>query len=143
MLTEEFGPNFRFVDSSETTYGLPARTLLRATGRRTEVVTDGQVVETHDGDPLAFIAAYQQRFKVDVMRAYRHRCAICTLRERALVRRKPVRVDVEVGVELAVEHPQDVEVELRRDALGVVVGGLDPRRIAGQVGPDQQQVLGP
>ncbi len=44
--------------------GLPARTLLRATGRRTEVVTDGQVVETHDGDPLAFIAAYQQRFKV-------------------------------------------------------------------------------
>jgi putative restriction endonuclease len=28
---------------------------------------------------------HQQRFKVDVMRAYRHRCAICTLRERALV----------------------------------------------------------
>lgn len=44
--------------------GLPARTLLRATGMRTEVVTDGAVVETHEGNPLDFIAAYQQRFKV-------------------------------------------------------------------------------
>ncbi|MGE0099412.1 MAG: anthranilate synthase component I [Hydrogenophaga sp.] len=48
--------------------GLPARTLLRATGfgaeARTEVVRDGAVVETHHGNPLDFIAAYQQRFKV-------------------------------------------------------------------------------
>lgn len=44
--------------------GLPARTLLRATGLRTEVVTDGKVVETHEGNPLDFIEAYQQRFKV-------------------------------------------------------------------------------
>ena len=44
--------------------GLPARTLLRARGFRTEVVTDGVVVETHEGNPLDFIAAYQQRFKV-------------------------------------------------------------------------------
>ena len=48
--------------------GLPARTLLRATanpaGAVTEVVTDGQVVERHDGNPLDFIEAYQQRFKV-------------------------------------------------------------------------------
>ncbi len=44
--------------------GLPARTLLRATRLRTEVVTDGAVVETHEGNPLDFIAAYQQRFKV-------------------------------------------------------------------------------
>jgi anthranilate synthase component 1 len=44
--------------------GLPARTLLRASGFRTEVVTAGQVVETDDGNPLDFIAAYQQRFKV-------------------------------------------------------------------------------
>jgi putative restriction endonuclease len=28
---------------------------------------------------------HQQRFKLDVMRAYRHRCAICSLRERELV----------------------------------------------------------
>jgi len=48
--------------------GLPARTLVRASGfgeaARTEVVTDGQVVETATGNPLDFIAAYQQRFKV-------------------------------------------------------------------------------
>ncbi|HPU19062.1 MAG TPA: anthranilate synthase component I [Alicycliphilus sp.] len=48
--------------------GLPARTLLRASGfgaaARTEVVTDGQVVESAGGNPLDFIAAYQKRFKV-------------------------------------------------------------------------------
>src|SRR6476659_7702204 len=32
--------------------GLPARTLLRATGFRTEVVTDGAVVEAQDGNPM-------------------------------------------------------------------------------------------
>ncbi|PWW45580.1 anthranilate synthase component I [Melaminivora alkalimesophila] len=48
--------------------GLPARTLLRASGfgaeAATQVVTDGQVVETHAGNPLDFIAEYQKRFKV-------------------------------------------------------------------------------
>ncbi|MCW7542022.1 anthranilate synthase component I, partial [Aquabacterium sp. A7-Y] len=44
--------------------GLPARTLLRTKGWKTEVVTDDQVVETHEGNPLDFIHAYQQRFKV-------------------------------------------------------------------------------
>ncbi|MFO1212257.1 anthranilate synthase component 1 [Paenacidovorax caeni] len=48
--------------------GLPARTLLRASGfgadAKTEVVTDGVVVETASGNPLDFIAAYQKRFKV-------------------------------------------------------------------------------
>ena len=48
--------------------GLPARTLLRSSGfgvdAVTEVMTDGQVVETSTLNPLDFIAAYQQRFKV-------------------------------------------------------------------------------
>ncbi|PAT43432.1 anthranilate synthase component I family protein [Vandammella animalimorsus] len=48
--------------------GLPARTVLRASGfgaqARTEVLTDGQVVETDHGNPLDFIARYQARFKV-------------------------------------------------------------------------------
>jgi anthranilate synthase component 1 len=52
--------------------GLPARTLLRsALGESgggddalTEVVTDGRVLESHTGNPLAFIAEYQQRFRV-------------------------------------------------------------------------------
>ena len=48
--------------------GLPARTLLRASGfgsaAKTEVVRDGEVVETARGNPLDFIAEYQKRFKV-------------------------------------------------------------------------------
>ncbi|GAA0832489.1 MAG: anthranilate synthase component I [Cupriavidus sp.] len=44
--------------------GLHARTLIRAYGRRTEVVTDGKVVETHEGNPLDFIAEFEKRFKV-------------------------------------------------------------------------------
>jgi len=48
--------------------GLPARTLLRSSGfgadAVTEVVTDGQVLETSTLNPLDFIEAYQQRFKV-------------------------------------------------------------------------------
>ncbi|MBP7483704.1 MAG: anthranilate synthase component I [Aquabacterium sp.] len=46
--------------------GLPAHTLIRATGRQVEVVTDGQVVETFNGNPLDFIAQYQQRFNAAV-----------------------------------------------------------------------------
>jgi putative restriction endonuclease len=38
---------------------------------------------------------HQQRFKVDVMRAYRHRCAICTLRERELVQAAHIVPDPE------------------------------------------------
>ena len=48
--------------------GLPARTLVRASGfgaeAVTEVVTDGQVVETSTVNPLDFISDYQKRFKV-------------------------------------------------------------------------------
>ncbi|SEL52020.1 anthranilate synthase component 1 [Roseateles sp. YR242] len=44
--------------------GLPARTVLKSEGRSTRIIRDGAVVETHEGDPLAFIEAYQQRFKV-------------------------------------------------------------------------------
>ena len=48
--------------------GLPARTLIRSTGfgaeAKSEVVTDGMVVETAPGNPLDFIAQYQKRFKV-------------------------------------------------------------------------------
>jgi putative restriction endonuclease len=38
---------------------------------------------------------HQQRFKLDVMRAYRHRCAICTLRERELIQAAHIVPDVE------------------------------------------------
>lgn len=44
--------------------GLPARTVIRASGTLTEVLRDGVVVETHEGDPLSFIEQYQARFRV-------------------------------------------------------------------------------
>ncbi|WP_300557823.1 anthranilate synthase component I [Limnohabitans sp. Rim8] len=48
--------------------GLPARTLLRASGfgaeAKTEVVREGKVIESATGNPLDFIEQYQKRFKV-------------------------------------------------------------------------------
>jgi anthranilate synthase component 1 len=44
--------------------GLPATTLLRSTGQLTEIVRNGTVIETHEGNPLEFIEQYQARFKV-------------------------------------------------------------------------------
>jgi anthranilate synthase component 1 len=55
---ERFG-RFSFI-------GLPATTLLRNSGKLTEIVKNGQVIETHEGNPLDFIEAYQKRFKVAV-----------------------------------------------------------------------------
>jgi anthranilate synthase component 1 len=47
--------------------GLPASTVLRSHGSRTEVIRDGVVVESHDGNPLDFIAEFQSRFKVALL----------------------------------------------------------------------------
>ncbi|KQN67755.1 anthranilate synthase [Duganella sp. Leaf61] len=55
---ERFG-RFSFI-------GLPANTILRTFGTRTEIVKNGAVIETHDGNPLDFIETYQKRFKVAV-----------------------------------------------------------------------------
>ncbi|SDV50442.1 anthranilate synthase component I [Chitinasiproducens palmae] len=44
--------------------GLPASTVLRATGDSIEVLRHGDVVERANGDPLAFIESFQSRFKV-------------------------------------------------------------------------------
>jgi anthranilate synthase component 1 len=44
--------------------GLPANTLLRTFGSRTEIVRNGSVIETHEGNPLDFIETFQARFKV-------------------------------------------------------------------------------
>src|SRR5471030_410386 len=44
--------------------GLPATTVLRSFGTHTEIVKNGAVIETHDGNPLDFIESYQKRFKV-------------------------------------------------------------------------------
>ncbi|HWJ96491.1 MAG TPA: anthranilate synthase component I, partial [Telluria sp.] len=44
--------------------GLPAKTLVRNTGQLTEVVKNGEVIETFEGNPLEFIEQFQSRFKV-------------------------------------------------------------------------------
>jgi len=44
--------------------GLPASTLLRASGKHTEVVRNGEVIETSDQNTLDFIAEFQSRYKV-------------------------------------------------------------------------------
>jgi len=46
--------------------GLPASTLMRSYGTRTEVVKNGTVVETHEGNPLKFIAEFQSRYKAAI-----------------------------------------------------------------------------
>jgi len=53
---ERFG-RFSFI-------GLPAKTVLRTHGNHTEIIRNGEVIETHDGNPLEFIEQYQARFKV-------------------------------------------------------------------------------
>ena len=47
--------------------GLPANTLLRSYGTRVEVLRDGAVAETFDGNPLDFIAQFQSRYKVALL----------------------------------------------------------------------------
>src|SRR4051812_19243963 len=44
--------------------GLPAHTVLRSFGSLTEIVKNGKVIETHEGNPLDFIEQFQSRFKV-------------------------------------------------------------------------------
>ncbi|MDN2703595.1 anthranilate synthase component I [Janthinobacterium sp. SUN211] len=44
--------------------GLPATTVLRSYGKRTEIVKNGSVIEEHEGNPLDFIEQFQSRFKV-------------------------------------------------------------------------------
>jgi anthranilate synthase component 1 len=44
--------------------GLPASTLMRSFGSKTEVLKNGVVTETVEGNPLDFIAQFQARYKV-------------------------------------------------------------------------------
>ena len=44
--------------------GLPANTLLRSYGEKVEIVRNSEVIETYHGNPLDFIAEFQNRFKV-------------------------------------------------------------------------------
>src|SRR4051812_28030809 len=78
---------------------------------------------------------HQQRFKLDVMRAYRHRCAICTLRERELVQAAHIVPDSEGegiaavvnGLALCAIH----HLAFDRNLLGIAPDGVV--HIAGRV----------
>jgi putative restriction endonuclease len=71
---------------------------------------------------------HQQRFKLDVMRAYRHRCAICTLRERELVQAAHIVPDTETegvaavvnGIALCAIH----HLAFDRNLLGIDPEGV-------------------
>jgi len=71
---------------------------------------------------------HQQRFKLDVMRAYRHRCAICTLRERELVQAAHIVPDGETeGVAAVVNGPALCAIHhlaFDRNLLGIDPGGV-------------------
>jgi putative restriction endonuclease len=76
----------------------------------------------------ARVRLHQQRFKLDVMRAYRHRCAICALRERTLVQAAHIVPDVEPegiaavvnGLALCAIH----HLAFDRNVLGIDPGGV-------------------
>lgn len=76
----------------------------------------------------ARIRLHQQRFKLDVMRAYRGRCAICSLRERALVQAAHIVPDVDPdgiaavvnGLALCAIH----HLAFDRNLLGIDPGGV-------------------
>ena len=65
-----FGYLFESVQGGEkwgrySIIGLPCRTLLKVTGHQVTVETEGQVVEQEEvSDPLAYIEAFQSRYKV-------------------------------------------------------------------------------
>jgi putative restriction endonuclease len=76
----------------------------------------------------ARVRLHQQRFKLDVMRAYRNRCAICSLRERALVQAAHIVPDADPegiaavvnGLALCAIH----HLAFDRNLLGIDPGGV-------------------
>ena len=85
---------------------------------------------------------HQQRFKLDVMRAYRHRCAICTLRERELVQAAHIVPDSEQagvaavvnGIALCAIH----HLAFDRNLLGI-----DPEGVVHIAGRLLREIDGP
>ena len=90
----------------------------------------------------ARLRLHQQRFKLGVLRAYRHRCAICTLRERALVQAAHLVPDSEPegiaavvnGLALCAIH----HLAFDRNLLGI-----DPRGVVHIAGRLLREIDGP
>jgi putative restriction endonuclease len=108
-----------------------ARTVVLEPGLPVQDMQPGGLVSGQDVRAYATREAryrlHQQRFKIGVMRAYRHRCAICSLRERALVQAAHIVPDAEPegiaavvnGLALCAIH----HLAFDRNLLGVDPGG--------------------
>jgi putative restriction endonuclease len=123
-----------------------ARTVLLEPGLPVQDMQPGGLVSAPDVRAYATREArlrlHQQRFKLDVMRAYRHRCAICTLRERALVQAAHIIPDVDPegiaavvnGLALCAIH----HLAFDRNLLGI-----DPKGVVHIAGRLLREVDGP
>jgi putative restriction endonuclease len=85
---------------------------------------------------------HQQRFKLDGMRAYRHRCAICTLRERALVQAAHILPDSETGGIAAVVNGLAL-CAIHHLAFDRNLVGIDPEGVVHIVGRVLRETDGP
>lgn len=109
-----------------------ARVVLLEPGLPVQDMRPGGLVSTQDVRSYATREArlrlHQQRFKLDVMRAYRHRCAICTLRERALVQAAHIVPDAEPGGIAAVVNGLAL-CAIHHLAFDRNLLGIDPRGV--------------
>ena len=77
---------------------------------------------------------------VDDLIVRRHEVHLDTV-QRTVVERAVLEArEVEVRAELAIEHAQHVDVELRGHALRIVVRALDHGRILAQIGAEQESI---
>jgi putative restriction endonuclease len=85
---------------------------------------------------------HQQRFKVDVMRAYRHRCAICALRERSLVQAAHILPDTDPAGIAAVVNGLAL-CAIHHLAYDRNLLGIDPRGVVHIAGRLLREIDGP
>jgi putative restriction endonuclease len=85
---------------------------------------------------------HQQRFKLDVMRAYRHRCAVCTLRERELVQAAHIVPDTEAGGIAAVVNGLAL-CAIHHLAFDRNLLGIDPEGVVHIAGRLLREIDGP
>jgi putative restriction endonuclease len=85
---------------------------------------------------------HQQRFKLEVMRAYRHRCAICALRERALVQAAHIVPDADPAGVAAVVNGLAL-CAIHHLAFDRNLLGIDPRGVVHIAGRLLQEIDGP
>jgi putative restriction endonuclease len=113
-----------------------ARAVLLEPGLPVQDMQPGGLVSAPDVRAYATREArlrlHRQRFELEVMRAYRHRCAICSLRERALVQAAHIVPDVEPeGIAAVVNGLASCAIHhlaFDRNLLGIDPAGVGAHR---------------